>query len=147
MALVRYEPWSLVNQLQDDINRVFSTWSTGETSAATADWVPPVDVEEYRDRFQLFVDLPGVAAEDVEVTLESGVLTLTGERKAPDGKESEEELLHRRSERGHGRFYRRFILPETANADGVEARERNGVLEITIPKQAAALPRRIKIAA
>jgi len=144
MAVDRYDPWSFMNQLQEDLNRALKTWSPAETSGATADWVPAVDVEEYTDRFQLFVDLPGVPADKVDITLESGVLTLTGERPP---RETQEEVLHRRFERGHGKFYRRFILPETANADGVEARERNGVLEITIPKRAAALPRRIKIAA
>lgn len=144
MALVRYDPWSFMNQLHEEFNRALNTWSMSDTSAATADWVPAVDVEEYSDRFQLFVDLPGVPADQVDITLEKGVLTLSGERKV---EEKQEEVVRRRSERGHGRFYRRFILPETANADGVEARERNGVLEITIPKQAAALPRRIKVAA
>jgi len=144
MALVRYEPWNFVNQLQEDINRVFKDWSAGDTSGATADWVPPADVEEYADRFQVFVDLPGIAASEVDITLENGVLTLSGERRTPG---NGEEVLHFRRERGHGRFHRRFILPQTVDADGVEAREREGVLEIRIPKQAAAMPRRIPIAA
>ncbi|MBN1239095.1 MAG: Hsp20/alpha crystallin family protein, partial [Gammaproteobacteria bacterium] len=131
MALVRYEPWNFVNQLQEDINRVFRDWATGDTSGATAEWVPPADVVEYADRFQVFVDLPGIAAKDVDITLENGVLTLSGERGTPD---LGEEVLHRRTERGHGRFHRRFILPQTVDADAVEARGKDGVLEISIPK-------------
>lgn len=144
MALTRYEPWNLMARLHDDIDRTFSHWATNDTSAATADWVPAADVEEYVDRFELFVDLPGVAAKDVDITLEAGVLTLSGERRAEQPKDA---LSRHRRERGHGRFHRRFILPNTVDSDGVKARERNGVLEITIPKQAAAQPRRIKVAA
>jgi HSP20 family protein len=144
MALVRYEPWSLVARLQGEINRTLNDWGSNETSGATADWIPAADVDEYRDRFELFVDLPGVAADQVDITLESGVLTLSGERRATG---MDEQLTSHRRERDHGHFHRRFILPNTVDAEGVTASERNGVLEITIPKQAAAQPRRIKVAA
>jgi len=144
MAIVRHEPWSLMARLHDDINRTFSDWTGHESSSATADWVPPADVEEYGDRFELFVDLPGVAAKEVDITLEAGVLTLAGERSAI---RSTDEVLHARRERGAGRFHRRFILPDTVDAERVTARERDGVLEVTIPKQAKAQPRRIQVAA
>ena len=146
MSLVRYEPLFSVRQLQDDINRLFSGWSTNDSSGVTADWVPSVDINEFDDKFQLFVDVPGVDPKDVEITLESGVLTITGERFAQAAKD-EENIVSRRAERGTGRFYRRFILPETVDADRVRATDRHGVLEIMIPKQAKAQPRRIKVAA
>jgi HSP20 family protein len=144
MRLVRYEPWSLVSRLHDDINRTFAEWGTNDTSSATADWVPAADIEEYVDRFELYVDLPGIAPDDVEITLEGGVLTLAGSRS--HARPSEPISRHRR-ERGEGQFYRRFILPDSVNGEKVEARGRDGVLEIVIPKQAAAQPRRIKVAA
>lgn len=146
MSLVSYEPWFGVRQLQDDINRLFAGWSTNDSSAVTADWVPNVDINEFEDRFQLFVDLPGVDPKDVEITLEGGVLTITGERFA-QAEKADENVTHRRTERGSGRFYRRFILPETVDAEKVKASDRHGVLEISIPKQAKALPRKIKVAA
>jgi len=146
MSLVRYDPWHGVSQLQDDINRLFSSWSTNDSSGATADWIPSVDINEFENRFQLFIDVPGVDPKDVEITLESGVLTISGERFAQAEKE-DENMIRRRSERGNGRFYRRFILPETVDAEKVKATDRHGVLEITIPKQAKAQPRRIKVAA
>jgi HSP20 family protein len=142
MAVVRYDPWRFINQLQDDINKAFKEWAAEDTSGATADWVPPADVEEYTDRFLVTVDLPGVAASDVEISLERGVLTLSGERRPT---ESGAPLLHRRAERGRGRFHRRFILPETANGEAVEAKSKDGVLQITIPKQPSAMPRRISV--
>lgn len=145
MAMVRYNPLG-VGDLQREINRLFNSWDDPESSAATASWVPTVDIQEYDKRFQLYVDIPGVDPEAVEITLDSGVLTISGERlmqSAPEG----EQVIHRRSERGHGRFYRRFILPDTVDADNVKASNRHGVLEISIPKQAKAQPRRIEVAA
>jgi HSP20 family protein len=105
-----------------------------------------VDINEFEDKFQLYVDVPGVDPKDVEITLENGVLTISGERFV-QAEKSDETLIRRRAERGTGRFYRRFILPESVDADKVKAMDRHGVLEILIPKQAKALPRKIKVAA
>ena len=146
MSLMKYDPFFSVRQLQDDINRLFSGYSSNDSSGVTADWIPSVDINEYDEKFQLFVDVPGVDPKDVEITLESGVLTITGERFA-QAEKAEENVVRRRAERGTGRFYRRFILPETVDADKVKATDRHGVLEIVIPKQAKAQPRRIKVAA
>ena len=146
MSLVNYDPLFSVRQLQDDINRLFSGWSTNDSSSVTADWIPSVDINELDDKFQLYVDLPGVDPKDVDITLEAGVLTITGERFA-QAEKAEENVVSRRAERGTGRFYRRFILPESVDADKVKAMDRHGVLEILIPKQAKAQPRRIKVAA
>lgn len=146
MSLVSYEPWLGVRQLQDDINRLFSGWTTNDSSGVTADWVPNVDINEFEEQFQLFVDVPGVDPKDVDITLENGVLTISGERFAQAPKD-DEKFIQRRTERGVGKFYRRFILPETVDADKVKAMDRHGVLEISIPKQAKALPKRIKVAA
>lgn len=144
MTLVRYEPQSLASQLHDEVSRVFTALSGAEeTSSATASWIPPVDITEHADRFELAVDLPGVDPDKVDITLEDGVLSLSGLRETslPSGD------TRVRMERGRGRFFRRFVLPETVDSEKVEATGRNGVLEIRIPKQAKALPRRIKVAA
>lgn len=141
MSLIRYNPF---NELQNDINRVFRAWNDTESNGATATWVPNADVLEFDNRFEIYVDLPGVAAADVDVTLENGVLSITGERRSE--KESK-DVMNYRKERGHGRFHRRFVLPDRVDSDGVKATDRNGVLEISIPKHAQALPRRIQVAA
>ena len=130
--------------MQNEINRLFSNFGDTESSGATAGWVPNVDIQEFTDRFQLYVDLPGVNPAEVEITLDNGVLTLSGERHAASG-DSTEQVLQRRTERGQGRFYRRFALPDTVDADNVRATGTNGVLEVTIPKQAKAQPRRIEV--
>jgi HSP20 family protein len=147
MATVRYEPWTVLSQLQNDINRAFGNLNDGESSSATAEWMPAVDVCEYTDRFELLVDLPGVDPKAVDITLDNGVLTLAGERR--DEKQasgnSPEDPQQQRRERRQGRFYRRFILPDTADAENVNAVGRNGVLEISIAKHARAQPRRITV--
>jgi HSP20 family protein len=147
MATARYEPWGVVSQLQNEINRVFGNLNDGESSSATAEWVPAVDIREFTDRFQLLIDLPGVDAKEVEITLDNGVLSVSGDRREEKDVQSngQPEPQQQRSERRLGRFYRRFILPDTVDADNVNAVGRNGVLEIVIPKHARAQPRRISV--
>ena len=147
-SLVRQDPWSLVPRLQDEINRLFGNVNNGQSdsSSATANWVPAVDVHEFSDRFELYVDIPGVDPDKVDLTLENGVLTLSGERTEISAKKNEAPL-YQRSERGLGHFYRRFVIPNTVDSDKVNATGKNGVLTVTIPKQAKAMPRRIQIAA
>lgn len=146
MAMVPYENWNPMSQLQDELNRVFNSWSSSDSSGITAEWVPATDVAEFSDRFELYVDLPGVDANAVEITLDNSVLTISGERTKLLT-ESDEKPSYTRSERGRGRFYRRFILPDTVDTESVEAKDHNGVLEIRIQKQAKAQPRKIKVAA
>ena len=144
-SVVRQDPWSLVPRLQDEINRLFGNATQNDSSSATATWVPAVDVHEYADRFELYVDVPGVDPEKVDLTLENGVLTLSGQRSEVLDKRKDEPL-YQRSERGQGHFYRRFVIPNTVDSDKVNATGKNGVLTVTIPKQAKAMPRRIQIA-
>lgn len=145
MSVVRYEPWDVLNQIHREISRVFDPQSGGVAdSSATADWIPPADIAEYKDRWVLKFDLPGVNTSAIDITLEQGVLTISGEREK-DSAEGEAE--RRRIERPHGRFHRRFTLPDTADAANVRATGRNGILEVTIPKQPKAQPRRIEVAA
>jgi HSP20 family protein len=147
MAISRYEPWAVVSQLQNEINRVFGNLNEGESSSATADWIPAVDVKEFVDRFELLVDLPGVDPKQVEITLDNSVLTLSGERRDEQSVENngQGEAQQQRMERRLGRFHRRFILPDTVDAEKVTATGRNGVLAISIAKHAKAQPRRISV--
>ena len=147
MAIARYEPWAVVSQLQNEINRVFGNVNDGESSSATAEWAPAVDVMEYIDRFELLVDVPGVDPKQVEITLDNSVLTLSGERRDQQtvDKNGSSELQQQRRERRLGRFHRRFILPDTVDAEKVTATGRDGVLSISIAKQAKAQPRRISV--
>lgn len=145
MALVRYEPFNVLSQLHGQINRILEReFDQGASSAATADWIPPADIEEYSDRFVLKLDVPGVDVAAIDITLDKGVLSVTGERtRAANDKAVERS----RTERPYGRFHRRFTLPDTVDAANVQATGRNGIVEVTIPKQPKAQPRRIQVAA
>ena len=143
MSLVRYNPWSLLDQLSRDLNNPMSTVDRNDDgNVATASWAPSVDITESDDAFILFADIPGVKPDNIEVSMDNGVLTIKGERKTEEKTEKEN---FRRVERQYGMFYRRFTLPDTANAEKIEAHSEHGVLKVTIPKQAVAQARRIEV--
>ncbi|HEY5622379.1 MAG TPA: Hsp20/alpha crystallin family protein [Gammaproteobacteria bacterium] len=145
MNVIRYNPWSLLDRLSRDADSVFGRLpvsAEGDEPYAVNDWLPAIDIREEDDRYLLHADVPGVSAEDINVTLDNGVLTLTGQRETQS--ESDRDGL-RRAERVSGRFFRRFSLPDTADSTAVSADYRNGVLEVSIPKQPATQPRRIEV--
>ena len=144
MTVVRYEPFRLLNRFQRDFGRfVDENAAVANTPAATG-WLPSVDVREEQERFVVHVDLPGVDKKDIEIVAEKGVLTIKGERKAET---KTGEPSYERVERVSGRFLRRFTLPETAQTDSITAKQTNGVLEVSIPKQAEVQPKRIEVQA
>ena len=141
MALVRYEPWSLLNQFNRELDSLFARPNT-ENSIATSDWTPAVDIKETENEFKILADIPGVDPKDIDVHMEDGVLTIRGEREA---KKEEEKEGYKRVERSYGSFYRRFNMPDTADADKISAKSVHGVLEVTIPKQEKVQPRKISV--
>lgn len=143
MSMVRYQPWGLVRSLHEELDRLFDQrLANDDTSASVANWTPPVDIREEDDRFVLHADIPGVKPEDIEITMENSVLAIAGSRESESALEKEG---YRRVERVSGRFFRRFTLPDTADAEGIKARSQDGVLEVTIPKQAKVMPRKISV--
>lgn len=135
MSLIRYEPFGLLTQLQRELTRA-------EGSTATAEWSPSVDIREEPDKFVIHADVPGVNPDDIDIHMENGQLTIKGEKKA---EETTEEKNYKRIERTYGSFYRRFGLPDSAQADQITAKCKNGVLEIVIPKRESEQPRKIKV--
>lgn len=141
MAIMRYEPWSLLNQLQKELDSS-NEENTGEGSVSTAEWAPAVDIKEEDNQFVVFADIPGVKPEDIEVHMESGVLTVKGEKESESKTEKEG---FKRVERSYGSFYRRFNLPDSADSDAIQAKCKHGVLEIIIPKREAVKPKKINV--
>ncbi len=135
-----YQPNTMLNRLHDEIGTLFGT-SLDDVSSAAA-WSPAVDIKEDDGRYLIHADLPGVKAEDVNITLEKGVLTIEGSRQ---GEAAEERNGYRRVERYRGQFARHFALPDTADSDKVEAKLKDGVLEVTILKKESSKPRRIRV--
>jgi HSP20 family protein len=141
MAIRRYEPWGLINELSRELGRLYEG-DTDNSSLSTSDWVPAVDIREESDRYVIEADLPGVRSEDIEVHMENGMLSIRGSRAKEVNRA---ENGYRRVERATGTFYRRFSLPDSADAERISARCDNGVLEVVIPKQEKVQPRRIKV--
>ncbi len=143
MSLTRYNPWSVFDQLQREMNYPLAKFDTDDNgNVATANWAPAVDIKEDDKAFTLLADIPGVDPDDIDVSMDNGVLTVKGERKSEKKTEKDN---YKRVERQYGVFYRRFTLPDTANADEIEAHSEHGVLKITIPKQEVAQSRRISV--
>ncbi len=144
MSLIRYQPLSSVSDLQREINRLFEApWRGDEPNGVlSSDWAPAVDIREEDARFVLYVDVPGINPDQIDITFENGVLTLKGQREHI---REEEQNSYKRVERVRGSFMRRFTLPDTVDGEGITARTENGVLQVSVPKGEKAQPRRIEI--
>ena len=105
-------------------------------------WLPAVDVRESDDAFTFMAELPGIAKEAVEITVEDGVLTLKGERRFND---EDEKKNYRRIERAYGSFSRSFTLPSAVDAEHIEASFADGLLTVNVPKAELAKARKIAI--
>lgn len=138
MSMMRYEPWSLIDQLRREMEQ-----RQGEEQTSTAsDWVPSVDIKEDGEGFTITADVPGVDPKDIDVSAEDGVLTIKGERES---EKREEKENYKRVERVYGSFYRRFTLPDSADTTNISAKSTHGVLTITIPKSEKVQPRKISV--
>ena len=143
--ITRYDPVRNVSTLQDEVERAFRQAFGGSQQVAATPagaFSPALDVEETEDGFTLHVELPGVTADEVEVSLEENVLTIAGERRFYADKDADD---FRRLERQFGRFHRAVRLPDRVDGGRVEATYRDGLLKIAVPKAEDAKPRRIQV--
>jgi HSP20 family protein len=114
----------------------------GVAASSTTAWAPALDISERKDAYLVTVELPGVELDDLQITLEDGLLTIQGERHFAH--DSSEQQFHR-IERRYGAFRRSITLPAHVMADGIEATADNGVLQIVVPKVEEAKPKRIQV--
>jgi HSP20 family protein len=141
MNIVKRDPWQLFNELGNLFeNR--GMMSQGEGSVTASDWVPAVDIKEDEKQFTIHADIPGVDPKDIDVHMENGVLSISGEKRSES---TEEKEGYKRVERTCGSFLRRFTLPDTAEADKIKAHSENGVLVVEIPKHKRVQPRKIEV--
>jgi HSP20 family protein len=142
MSLVHYKPANLFQQFDNELNRYFSS-AHADAANQAHDWIPAVDIREEENRYVLEADIPGVARENIDISLDDSVLTVKGERTTRSEENGE---TYRRRERTHGSFVRQFTLPDTVNAEAISATFTDGVLEIGIPKQEKPEARKITVA-
>ena len=114
----------------------------GNERAMTSAWAPALDISERKDAYLVTVELPGLKPEDLDITMEDGLLTIQGERHFAH--DSSEQQFHR-VERRYGAFRRSITLPAHVMADGIQASADNGVLHILVPKMEEATPKRIQV--
>ncbi len=110
-----------------------------DTPAAGTGWTPAVDLTTTDEAYVLTADLPGIRYDDIDLSIEQNILTIKGERAAPENGE------RTRAERPFGAFKRSFSLPEDADAESINARYENGVLTVSIPKRTKPQARKIEI--
>jgi HSP20 family protein len=150
MAIMGYDPYRQLLQLQDRVFRAFdqpyglglSRGSVEPEVSVTGTWTPQVDVFEDAEGITLKVELPEVEAKDVEIQIEGNALTLRGDRRLE--KADQRELYHR-IERSYGPFSRTFTVPTTVDTENTTAECRNGVLRVRLPKKAEIKPKQIKV--
>ncbi len=148
-TLARWNPW---RELEDFQTRILSAFNPGSSSRGHGDgngngdgsalWMPLVDIAEDDKEYLITAELPDVKKEDVKVTVENGVLTITGERKFE--KEENDKRYHR-VERSYGSFSRSFTLPGDGDAQKVNAEFKEGMLKVHVTKSEAARPKQIEV--
>jgi HSP20 family protein len=143
MTLVRWDPFRELVTMSDRLNRMLAEPSgLGREGEPYGTWVPPVDIFEKEDTLYLRAELPGMRKEDIDLRIENGVLTITGERRRD---EALAQAATHRVERLSGTFARSFTLPTTVDAGRIAASYRDGILEIQLPKSEASKPKRVEI--
>jgi HSP20 family protein len=146
-TMMRWDPFQDLRSAQDEMAQMSPTLAhalglhTQQQGSATA-WAPALDISERKDAYLVTVELPGVQAEDLEITMEDGLLTIQGERHFAH--DSSEQQFHR-VERRYGAFRRSITLPAHVMAEQIQASFDNGVLQILVPKAEEAKPRRIQV--
>ena len=146
-ALTRWDPFKEMDEIQSRMGTLFglarARVPNGDKESMTVtEWVPPVDITEDDKEWMVKADLPEVKKEDVKVTVENGVLTITGERKFE--KEEKDKKYHR-IERSYGSFFRSFTLPDAADGSKVSAEFKEGVIKVHLPKSDKAKPKAIEV--
>jgi len=144
MALVKYNPFGELRNLQEQMNRLLDlAWSreTGEEFKEGV-WQPPVDIYEDSNSVVIKAELPDIDQKDIEVRIENNTLTLKGERKHDNDVKKEN---YHRIERYYGMFQRSFALPVSIDQEKVLATCDRGVLTITLPKKDEVKPKQIKV--
>ena len=148
-TMTRWDPFQDLRSAQDEMAQMSPMLAPAlglqgqpqGSDRATA-WAPALDISERKDAYLVTVELPGVEADDLEITLEDGLLTIQGERHFAH--DSSEQQFHR-VERHYGAFRRSITLPAHVLADEVEASFQDGVLQILVPKAEEAKPKRIQV--
>jgi len=147
--LIQWNPFSELRGIQNRLSTLFGDSLEGngepdDLALADGDWSPAVDVAEDEKEYLITADLPEVEKDDVNVKVDKGVLTISGERHHESEEEDKKKKFHR-VERSYGRYTRSFRLPEEVDADKVDAQFKNGVLKVHLPKGEEKVPQAVEV--
>jgi len=131
MLMTRYNPYNEVRRGFELLNSMMQNLDVAAEEGVLTSFVPKVNTREGEDAYYVEIDLPGIKKEDIEITTEDNVLTISGERKM---KEEVKEDDYYKIESAYGKFSRSFTLPEKVDVEKIEAESKDGVLEVVIPK-------------
>lgn len=126
----------------DRFQRSFGQGPTATGEEASSGWAPAIEISETDKEYLLRAELPGIPRDDVRISVDEGVLTLSGERRTE--KETQGQTVHR-SERCYGCFARSFTLPPDVQADRIDADYKDGILSVHLPREPARRPKPIEI--
>ena len=143
MAIVRWDPFRDLENLRENVNKLFQESMGRPSRESSASWAPPVDVMEDEDKIVLRAEVPGMQKEDIDIEMTGDTLTIKGERKF-ENEEKQKDYV--RIERAYGQFQRSFTIGVPVKANKVKANYQNGILEITIPKAEETKPKKVEIA-
>lgn len=125
-------PGNGLTTIRREMDRLFDRlWENDEPGRVLGEWAPPLDLSESKDAFVVKMEIPGLDAKDVKISLQDQILTISGERKREEEKKDERFY---RMERSHGAFVRSVRLPSQVDEKKVEAVFANGLMTITMPK-------------
>jgi HSP20 family protein len=141
MSLIRWEPLREFDDLFRQYSPLFGR-AVRNADDSAAHWAPSANISETDKEYVIKAELPEVKKEDVKITLDDGVITISGERKFEKEQQDERAI---RVESFYGTFERRFSLPENADTAAISAESKDGVLRIRIPKQTVAKPKTLTI--
>ena len=132
MNVIRWEPFAAMDEMLNRFPSMLERWARMSGSGEKGvDWSPSVDISETSQEYLIRANLPAVRKEDVNVTVEDGMLTVSGERRQKE--EQKDEKVHK-VESFYGSFSRTFSLPEGTDASGIRAESKDGILTIHVPK-------------
>jgi HSP20 family protein len=141
MSLIRWEPFREFDELFRHYSPVFNR-ALRNADEGAARWTPSANISETEKEYLIKAELPEVKKEDVKITLDDGVITISGERKFEKEDKDERAI---RVESFYGTFERRFSLPDNVDTSAISAESKDGVLRVRIPKQAVAQPKTLTI--
>lgn len=138
----RWDPFRELVNLRDEMDRFFNTFFIRQLEGTEGFWAPVIDIEEDNEYFIVKAELPGIKKEDIKISVRGNLLSITGGRKQES--EIKNKTFHR-IERSYGKFMRKITLPSEVNADKVQAKYKNGILTITLPKPESTKPKEITV--